>query len=169
MSSTASSSTSTAARRLLHELKQYETSSNTSVARLGPITDTDLLHWEAILLGPPGTPYEGCKWNIDIKIPERYPGVPPIMTFKTPCCHPNVHLKTGEICLDLLRGTAWTPAYTISTTLEAICHLLAQPEPDSPLNVDVAAVLRNGDDVGYESLVRVWGVMFAGKPPTLGR
>jgi len=95
MSSAASTSgsSSTAARRLIHELKQYESSENTNVASLGPISDTDLLHWEAVLLGPPGTPYEGCKWNIDIKIPERYPSVPPIMTFKTPCCHPNVHLK----------------------------------------------------------------------------
>ena len=71
--------------------------------------------------------------------------------------------------MDLLRGTAWTPAYTISATMTAIWHLLQQPEPDSPLNVDVAQVLRNGDTVGYESLVRLWGVMFAGKKPTAGR
>jgi len=63
----------------------------------------------------------------------------------------------------LLRGSAWSPVYTINATLTAISHLLTQPEPDSPLNVDVAAVLRHGDKVGYESLVRVWGVLFAGK------
>jgi len=91
------------------------------------------------------------------------------MVFLTPCCHPNVNPKTGEICLDLLRGTAWTPAYTISSTLTAVRNLLQQPEPDSPLNVDVAKVLKNGDVVGYESLVRVWGVMFAGKKPTVER
>lgn len=56
--------------------------------------------------------------------------------------------------------------YTLSTTLEAVSHLLQDPEPDSPLNVDVAAVLRIGDQVAYESMVRVWGVMFAGMKGT---
>ena len=32
--------------------------------------------------------------------------------------------------------------------------MLAYPEPDSPLNVDVAVLLRNGDLLGAESLIR---------------
>lgn len=72
------------------------------------------------------------------------------------------------MCLDLLKSAAWSPAYTISSTLSAIHQLLTTPEPDSPLNVDAAAVLRSGDHVGYESLVRLWSVMYAGRPPTLG-
>jgi peroxin-4 len=35
--------------------------------------------------------------------------------------------------------------------------MLANPGIDSPLNVDVAALLRSGDAVGAESLVR-WAV-----------
>lgn len=34
--------------------------------------------------------------------------------------------------------------------------LLAYPEVDSPLNVDVAALLRNGDVVGTRRLVELW-------------
>lgn len=49
---------------------------------------------------------------------------------------------------------AWTPAYTISTTLDAIRQMLTSPEPDSPLNVDVAALMRQGDSVGVDALVR---------------
>lgn len=96
---------------------------------------------------------------------------PPSVRFITPVCHPNVHFKvfpfpfppifliplspkqTGEICLDLLK-TSWTPAYTIVSTLEAVHQLLAYPEVDSPLNVDVAALLRSGDRVAAEGLVR---------------
>ncbi|KAA8902580.1 ubiquitin-conjugating enzyme/RWD-like protein, partial [Sphaerosporella brunnea] len=152
-----------APKRLIKELAEYANNPNPVLASLGPVSDEDLLHWRAELLGPQGSMYQGCKYTIDIQIPDAYPLVPPTMTFTTPCCHPNVHIKTGEICLDLLRGSAWSPVYTISSALTAVSHLLTQPEPDSPLNVDVAAVMRNGDSVGYESLVRVWGVLFAGQ------
>lgn len=46
--------------------------------------------------------------------------------------------------------------YTLSSTLTAIHQLLTDPQPDSPLNVDVAALLRDGDMAAWESLVRYW-------------
>jgi len=82
-----------ASKRLLKEIKEYAKSPNPVLAALGPIDDDDLLHWSAVLLGSPGTIYEGCRWTIDIQIPEQYPHNPPLMVFKTPCCHPNVHPK----------------------------------------------------------------------------
>jgi peroxin-4 len=65
--------------------------------------------------------------------------------------------QTGEICLDLLKDR-WTPAYTIEKTLEAIWGLLQEGggEVDSPLNVDLAALMRQGDAVGAAGLVRYW-------------
>ncbi len=64
--------------------------------------------------------------------------------------------QTGEICLDLLTPAGWTPAYTLTSTLEAVQLLLAYPQVDSPLNVDIANVLKGGDRLGGESLVRFW-------------
>jgi peroxin-4 len=46
--------------------------------------------------------------------------------------------------------------YTLSSTLTAIHQLLTDPQPDSPLNVDVAALLREGDTPAWESIVRYW-------------
>jgi peroxin-4 len=66
----------------------------------------------------------------------------------TPC-------QTGEICLDLLK-TNWSPAYTISTTLTSINQLLTSAEPDSPLNIDIAQLFRQGDYVGAEALIRFY-------------
>lgn len=64
------------------------------------------------------------------------------------------NLQTGEICIDLLKD-AWTPAYTIATTLDAIRQMIRDGgEVDSPLNVDLAALVRNGDKIGAEGLVR---------------
>ena len=53
-------------------------------------------------------------------------------------------------------GGSWTPAYTLEKCMEAIQMLLKYPEIDSPLNVDVAGLLKGGDRVGGESLVRYW-------------
>jgi len=107
-----------------------------------------------IPLTPPGG-----LWALDILIPATYPHQPPTLRFLTPICHPNVHLKTGEICLDLLKGS-WSPAYTIAQTLEAVHQLLTSAEPDSPLNVDVAQLFRQGDLVGAQALVRFYTAMY---------
>ena len=61
--------------------------------------------------------------------------------------------QTGEICLDLL-NRAWSPSFGIVTTLAEIHRLLSYPVVDSPLNVDVAVLLREGDNIGAEGLVR---------------
>ena len=45
--------------RLLKELQDYTSNPNEALLHLGPINDEDLLHWEAVLKGVNGTPYEG--------------------------------------------------------------------------------------------------------------
>ena len=107
------------------------------------------------------TPHTGGTFTLALTIPQTYPNTPPQITFKTPCCHPNVAFSTGEICLDLLK-TSWTPAYGIVSSLEAVQQLLsAGGEADSPLNLDIAKLVREGDLVGAEGLVRLYTRMYA--------
>ncbi|KAF3931992.1 hypothetical protein ABW20_dc0102947 [Dactylellina cionopaga] len=157
-----SGSSASASRRLILELSKIRQEKNPALSYLAPVDDSDLYHWRAGLRGTPDSPYEGGIWELDIVIPDNYPLGPPTVQFVTKMCHPNVHIKTGEICLDLLKS-AWTPAYSISTTMMAIQALLTAPEPDSPLNVDAAGLLRAGDTVGYESLVRYYVWRYATK------
>ena len=63
---------------------------------LGPVSDKELLTWEAILKGVPNTAYEHGVWKLSIRIPESYPLSPPNLRFVTPICHPNVQFK---VCL----------------------------------------------------------------------
>ncbi|KAK7459282.1 ubiquitin-conjugating enzyme [Colletotrichum acutatum] len=95
------------------------------------------------------------RWLLHIQIPTDYPIRPPTIRFATPVVHANIALQTGEICLDLLKD-AWTPAYSILESVRAVRTLLAYPETDSPLNVDVAALLRGGDVMGTRALVEFW-------------
>ena len=95
------------------------------------------------------------RWLLTIAIPPSYPLQPPQVRFATPVVHPNVALRGGDVCLDLLKD-AWTPAYSVLECVRAVRMLLSCPETDSPLNVDAAALLRGGDGVGARRLVEFW-------------
>lgn len=90
-----------------------------------------------------------------IKVPTSYPIDPPTMQFETRICHPNIHFETGEVCIDVLK-TQWTPAWTLASALLAIQAMLSDPEPDSPLNIDAANLVRSGEITGYEQLVNYY-------------
>ncbi|KAK5173025.1 uncharacterized protein LTR77_003147 [Saxophila tyrrhenica] len=150
-----------ASKRLIKELDMFNREPSSAVVELATVSDEDLFHLRAVLKGPDETAYEGGLFILSISIPSNYPSSPPEIYFQTPCCHPNVNFKTGEICLDLLK-TSWTPAYGVVSTLEAVQQLLsAGGEPDSPLNIDLAKLLRAGDLVGAEGLVRLYTRLYA--------
>lgn len=67
--------------------------------------------------------------------------------------------QTGEICLDVLQSQ-WSPAWTLHSACTAVLALLDAPEPDSPLNVDAANLVRH-DHVAYASLCRLYTERFA--------
>ena len=48
----ASSSASTATKRLLHELKDYARDPDAGLLQLGPVADDQILHWTAVMRGP---------------------------------------------------------------------------------------------------------------------
>ncbi|KAF2722139.1 UBC-like protein [Polychaeton citri CBS 116435] len=145
-----------ATKRLLKELERFNADPSPALSILEPAKDDDLTNLLAVLRGPDGTAYEGGRFHLSVQVPPTYPNNPPTLRFLTPCCHPNVNFKTGEICLDLLKN-AWTPTYGIVSTLEAVQQLLsAGAEPDSPLNIDLAKLVRDGDLIGAEALVRFY-------------
>ncbi|XP_042421788.1 protein PEROXIN-4-like isoform X1 [Zingiber officinale] len=117
--------------------------------------DSNIYKWTALIKGPSETPYEGGVFQLAIAIPEQYPLLPPQVRFLTKIFHPNVHFKTGEICLDILKN-AWSPAWTLQSVCRAIIALMAHPEPDSPLNCDSGNLLRSGDIRGYCSMARMY-------------
>ncbi|ORX56765.1 ubiquitin-conjugating enzyme [Hesseltinella vesiculosa] len=149
-------------RRLLKELKEYSKvdPSHPEITYIGPADDDNLMEWTAHLKGLSGTPYEGGTFELFIKVPSHYPMQPPTISFVTTVCHPNVHIKTGEICLDILK-TDWSPAWTLKSAVLAISLLLSNPEPNSPLNCDAANLLKCDDTLGYESLVRMYTSLHA--------
>lgn len=139
--------------RLLKEIKEAARDADPTI-RLAPDGE-NLLRWSATLKGPEDTPFETGTFVVRFSLPESYPLAPPRAAFETKIFHPNVHWKTGEICLDILKD-AWSPAWTLHSVCRAVLALLCNPEPDSPLNCDAGNMLRARDDIAYWSTARMY-------------
>lgn len=153
-----SSSSRTPTKRILTELSAYASSPSPYISSLSPISQSNILSLRAILSGsslPTSSPYHSGRWLLSVIVPPTYPVAPPLITFVTKICHPNVKFETGEICLDVLKEN-WTPILGVVGSLEAVGRLLLEPGLDSPLNLEVAALERQGDAVGAKGLVRFY-------------
>ncbi|KAL6736986.1 hypothetical protein Aduo_010667 [Ancylostoma duodenale] len=123
----------------------------------GPVGD-DLFHWQATIMGPPESPYQGGVFFLTIHFPTDYPFKPPKVAFTTRIYHPNIN-SNGSICLDILRSQ-WSPALTISKVLLSICSLLCDPNPDDPLVPEIARIYKTDRD-RYNQLAREWTQKYA--------
>ncbi|RHZ75676.1 hypothetical protein Glove_212g34 [Diversispora epigaea] len=103
--------------------------------------DDSFMRFCAQIKGPKDTPFEEGTFKVDVQIPARYPLEPPKMQFITPIYHPNID-DAGRICLDLLKmppNGSWKPSLNISTTLTSLSLLMAEPNPDDPLVIEIAS------------------------------
>jgi len=123
-----------ALKRIQKELKDLQTDPPSSCSA-GPVGN-DLYHWQATIIGPEGSPYQGGVFFLDIHFPTDYPFKPPKVKFFTKVYHPNIN-SDGNICLDILKDS-WSPALTISRVLLSISSLLTDPNPDDPLVPEIA-------------------------------
>lgn len=105
------------------------------------LVDDDIHQWTATLQGPPSTPYADHTFQLSLVFPPTYPFKPPSITFVTPIYHPNVQTATGEICADLI-GEGWGPTLNVRHCAELLQSMLENPEPDHPLEAEIAQLLR---------------------------
>ena len=98
----------------------------------------NLFRWVGTLRGGDGTPFEGLTYKLELRFPPDYPFSPPQITFTTPCFHPNVDDK-GNICLDILKDK-WSASLSVSAVLQSLRSLLGDPNNESPLNGQAAAM-----------------------------
>lgn len=84
-------------RRIQKEIADIHTDSLSNISAIPLGNGDDLTHLKGSFKGPPGTPYEGGTYTIDVRIPGEYPFRPPIMRFDTKVWHPNVSSQT--VCI----------------------------------------------------------------------
>ena len=128
-----------ALKRLQRELIEIQKDTPVNCSA-GPCNN-DLLNWEATIIGPTETPYEGGIFKLKILFPADYPFKPPKITFETRIYHPNIN-GTGGICLDILKDQL-SPSLNITKVLLSICSLLDEPNPDDPLMPEIAQLFKS--------------------------
>jgi len=110
--------------------------------------------------GPEGTCYDGGCFHATIDIPLDYPLSPPTMRFTSAMWHPNVHVD-GTVCISILHTAGdsitatyehaseqWSPVQSLEKVLLSVVSMLAEPNDESPANVDAAKQWRQ-DRKGY--------------------
>ncbi|CCE63060.1 hypothetical protein TPHA_0D04260 [Tetrapisispora phaffii CBS 4417] len=147
-------------KRLLKEKRLIEkelSGYSESIELLEPVAFENFLKWRAVLKGPVNTPYHKHSFKLLIELPSEYPLVPPAITFEPYSMpHCNVEFSTGKICLNILEHEHWSPVWNLMYVMVALYQLLQEPVVDSPLNIDLANILRAGDTSAYHGLINYY-------------
>ncbi|TIB90995.1 hypothetical protein E3Q06_00143 [Wallemia mellicola] len=122
---------------------EYSQISKEPIEGVSPIelVNDNLFEWKGYLKGPQGTPYESGKFHFTLTYPENFPFKAPTVQFKTKIYHPNFD-QDGNICIGLLKAESWKPTARVSQIFQSLLQLLAEPNPDDPLDADAAETYR---------------------------
>jgi len=151
----------TALRRLICELKNLSENPPDGVIT-GPLSEENYFEWEAAVVGPEGTPFEDGVFIARLSFPQDYPLNPPKMRFTSSMFHPNIY-PDGRVCISILHSPGddptgyeksserWSPVQSVEKVLLSVMSMLAEPNDESPANVD-AAVMWRKDRVKFDEI-----------------
>ena len=106
-----------AERRLIKDLKKIQ-SEQTDESIMAIPDEKNIFKWEAIILGPEDTEWEGGIFKLELEFTDAYPNKAPAVKFVSEIFHPNVY-NDGKICLDILQNN-WSPVYDVQSILISI-------------------------------------------------
>nr|KIR45992.1 ubiquitin-conjugating enzyme E2 G2 [Cryptococcus bacillisporus CA1280]KIR84861.1 ubiquitin-conjugating enzyme E2 G2 [Cryptococcus tetragattii IND107] len=137
------SQSSTATRRLMKEYRDLTADPLQDTITAGPISEDNMLEWEALIQGPEGTPY-----------PSDYPLNPFTMTFDPPLLHPNIY-PNGLVCISILHppgddpmqyesaSERWSPVQGVRSVLLSVLSMLAEPNIESGADIECCKLYRD--------------------------
>ncbi|KAK8854743.1 hypothetical protein IAR55_003482 [Kwoniella newhampshirensis] len=138
--------TSTATRRLMKEYRDLTADPLQDTITAGPVSEDNMLEWEALIQGPEGTPY--------LVFPSDYPLNPFTMTFDPPLLHPNIY-PNGVVCISILHppgddplhyesaSERWSPVQGVRSVLLSVLSMLAEPNIESGADVECCKLFRD--------------------------
>jgi ubiquitin-conjugating enzyme E2 M len=95
--------------------------------------------------------YKDAEFKFTVTCPKTYPYDPPKAVCNTLIYHPNIDFQ-GAVCLNILRAD-WRPVLTLGHVVYGLMLLFVEPNPDDPLNHDVAKLMID-NRASFEANVR---------------
>lgn len=141
-----------ALRRLMAEYRQLTLNPPDGIIA-GPIDEENFFEWEAVIMGPEDTCFEGGVFCAKLTFPSDYPLSPPKMRFISEMFHPNIY-SDGRVCISILHAPGidpmgyessserWSPVQSVEKVLLSVISMLAEPNDESGANVDAAKMWR---------------------------
>lgn len=145
-----------ALKRLMAEYKQLTLNPPEGIIA-GPANEENFFEWEALIMGPEGTYFEGGVFPARLTFPPDYPLGPPKMKFTCELFHPNIY-SDGRVCISILHAPGddpmgyetsaerWSPVQSVEKILLSVVSMLAEPNDESAANVDAAKMWREERD-----------------------
>jgi ubiquitin-protein ligase len=126
-------------KRAKAELKRLQTDKIEGVLSVGVKGDDDFC-FQLKLSGPPGSPYQGGTFLVEVKLPLEYPNAPPSLAVLTPIEHCNI--LDGSPCPNLLSlsPNQWSSAMTVHSVIMQFTQLLKEQSRGDALVPALAAL-----------------------------
>lgn len=141
-----------ALRRLMTEYKQLTQNPPEGIVA-GPADENNFFEWDCFITGPQGTCFENGVFTAKLTFSEDYPLSPPKMKFTCDIFHPNIY-SDGRVCISILHAPGddpmgyetsaerWSPVQSVEKILISVVSMLAEPNDESPANVNAAKMWR---------------------------
>lgn len=149
--------------RITRELGEIQRGSDLSLAVA--CRDIDVRHVQALIIGPPDTPYEFGFFEFSVKFTREYPTKAPAVTAMTTNLgrtrfNPNIYAG-GRVCLSILgtwrgeRGEEWSSAQGLESILISIQSLMSQnPYENEPGFEDAKSDYDKKNQEAYVAKIR---------------
>ncbi|EPB69767.1 ubiquitin--protein ligase, partial [Ancylostoma ceylanicum] len=129
-----------------------------------PLDEDNFFEWECLITGPEDTCFANGVFPARISFPQDYPLSPPKMRFTCDLFHPNIY-QDGRVCISILHAPGddptgyessserygWSPVQSIEKILLSVVSMLAEPNDESPANVNAAKMWRE-DRAQFEKI-----------------
>ena len=127
---------------LLREMPEIEKDLKISVPQARLIKHgNDVMNFEVEYTPDQASYWYGGKYLFSFSFPEDFPYNPPKVMCKTKIYHPNIDYD-GNVCLNMLKDD-WNCSYTALSCVSGVYYLFSEPNPNDPLNHDVAKIMRD--------------------------
>ena len=100
-----------ALKRLMAEYQQLTLNPPEGIIA-GPVDEENFFEWEALIMGPVDTCFEGGVFPARLTFPSDYPLSPPKMKFTCELFHPNIYADGRVSCLP--------PLFTVYSVLQIL-------------------------------------------------